>query len=234
MNGVGAMALEHWQKIVDIALKGMAATALAAGGLYVSLQKNSLDKSEKCSAMVAKLYDSTTNEGNLDTLQRKMNQLIHLYELSCEEMPIEEVQFLKANITPRSTHLEFFVADSAGAGTSGGSILPEAFGDSTSAPSLGAIPAIGWVAVGRIGGTYGQINFDNAEPLLARPVQQNAGLILKARWQVNLRENTENTQQGNNSVVRVIDLGECVLITKAQETRGQVWAQVEVTECPPS
>ena len=90
----------------------------------------------------------------------------------------------------------------------------------------------GWVAVGRIGGTFGQINFDGAEPLLQRPPAVTPGMSLAARWTVNLRKSSENVDAGNNPVLRVLQAGECVTPESAEELRGQVWAKVSVSACP--
>lgn len=231
--------------MVDIALKGVATTALAAGGLYVALQKNSFERGEKCSAMVAKLYDSPPNMGNLESRQFKMNRLIEIYGQTCEIMPDKEVQFLMASITAPASSPNLFDASVAATQTTDSET-----GLTPSLPSLDPLPhpkgkpappswltntlATGWVAIGRIGGTYGQINFDDAEALLVRPLPRKSGLVLKARWPVNLRENNENTQLGGNPVLRVLDVGECVQIDSTQEIRGQVWAKVQVTECPAS
>lgn len=223
-----AMALETWQKLSDIALKGVAASAIAAGSVYLAFQKNQLDWGETCSAMYVKLYDAPRADAGaaLEAVQGKVNKLVELYEKTCGALDRTKHQFLLANVPspppPGNTgfDLDFDVW---------GQVRPQSTRPVNPAPPAATS---GWVAVGKTGGTFGQINFDGAEGLLRRPPEVASGTTLTARWTVNLRMSNEDVEGGNNPVTRVLQAGECVEPKAAQELRGQVWAEVVVTPCP--
>jgi hypothetical protein len=99
-------------------------------------------------------------------------------------------------------------------------------------------PAIeGFVALGRtLPTSFAQVNFDdaaNGAPSIVNGSPPTPGAILKARWSVNLRENTTITTGGRNPILAVIGEGECVKVSgEPQALRGQFWAAVNRTECP--
>jgi hypothetical protein len=56
--------------------------------------------------------------------------------------------------------------------------------------------------------------------------------VLKARWSVYLRANTQNTDTGGNPILGLIKEGDCVKVISAfPGTRGQTWAAVRLTAC---
>ncbi len=240
------MALENLQKVADVLLKGVAATAIAAGGLYVSLNKNRLDQGSVCLNMSEKLYAPMDDSLSLERKQHRLGLLIDKYNETCTELSASETDFLMNSLAPIQI-----------AAAAGPAIFPTPdpappsepptirFRRRTSMlpnsdPSDQMIIAnpqadlgnTGWVAVGRVGGTYGQINFDNAESLLVHPLPSSVKKILKARWSVNVRTNTSNTQLGANPLKATLDAGDCVESSALQEVRGQVWTNAKVVNCP--
>jgi hypothetical protein len=230
------MAIDTWQKIVDIALKGVAASAIAAGGVYVALQKNQLDHGEKCSNLLQNLYkvSGEASGAQLEALQAKVKKLIALYGETCG--PLEEPiqQSLVASIQPPAPPVKTVTLDpkfDPKFNFPMGDILSKSITPTIPIP-VETPASTGWVAVGRIGGSFGQINFDGTEKLLQRPPATAPDMVLTARWSVNLRTSSQNTEAGNNPVLRVLQPGECVKPLSAEELRGQVWARVEVVACP--
>lgn len=125
---------------------------------------------------------------------------ISLYESQCDEMPeeIKKLIFSTAAVAEESI--------------------------ATDPAVLAGNLAEGFVAVGRLGtDRYADQNFD----ILGAAGLPVPGAVLRARWQVNLRTNLNNTESGNNPVVRTIQPGECVRVKEeGKEIRGQTWAKV--------
>jgi hypothetical protein len=90
----------------------------------------------------------------------------------------------------------------------------------------------GYVAVGSIG-KEGFRNFS----IVSQPVGSDANIIvpqalLKARWSVYLRSNTENTETDRNPIRGIIQENHCVqVLTPYPGIRGQTWAAVKLVEC---
>lgn len=224
------MSIEYFQKIADLLLKGVGATAIAAGGLYVSLNKNRLDQSSACIGMSEKLYMPVEASLSLEQKQRRMSLLIDRYNDACTTLSDNETDFLMNSLQP--------VKDAtSGNGsppiTGTGTSVPQAIILPTDEEPLALSPPVagGWVVVGRVGGSYGQINFDGADKLLTRPLSGAEAQVLKARWPVNLRANTSNTKLGENKVLAVVEAGECVSSGPLVETRGQVWTRGKLVDC---
>jgi hypothetical protein len=58
------------------------------------------------------------------------------------------------------------------------------------------------------------------------------GTVLKSRWAVYLRANTENTTSGGNPILGLIKEGGCVeSLESFPNTRGQTWAAVRLVDC---
>jgi hypothetical protein len=56
--------------------------------------------------------------------------------------------------------------------------------------------------------------------------------LLKAKWSVYLRSNTENTETGNNAIRGLIQQNNCVRVLKPYPgIRGQTWAAVKLAAC---
>lgn len=236
------MALEDLQKIVDLMLKGVAATAIAAGGLYVSLTKNRLDQGAACLNMSEKLYAPMDATVSLERKQHRMSLLIDKYNETCGQLSASETDFLMNSLSPTQLavaesaavvpHIKAMGADSI---IQPKVLLPAANNAEPLAPmdQQADLGNSGWVAVGRINGTYGQINFDNADELLVHPLPQGIKKVLKARWSVNLRDNTTNTKLGANPVKKTLDAGDCIEAGALEEVRGQIWTNANVTNCLP-
>lgn len=105
-------------------------------------------------------------------------------------------------------------------------------------PASGALPpGEGFVALGRpTTEVYAQVNFDRTDgrPATGDGTVPANGEVLRARWEVNLRANTDLTTSGRNPPVGLIHPGQCVALRAAPvELRGQLWAQVATVDCPP-
>ena len=94
----------------------------------------------------------------------------------------------------------------------------------------------GFVALGRVTtGVYAQVNFDrlDGQPATGDGAAPPAGTVLRARWEVNLRENTSVTTAGANPILGMIDKDECIRLSAPPEVqRGQFWARVARVACP--
>lgn len=121
--------------------------------------------------------------------------------------------------------------------------------DDTTAVSAGngSPSSQGFVAVGRaLPNAFSDVNFDawDGESWKSAVsedgvVAYSNGTILRARWSVNLRENTKSTVSGENPKIGLVGEGGCVKVTSPinkngspQELRGQYWAEVKVADCP--
>jgi hypothetical protein len=89
----------------------------------------------------------------------------------------------------------------------------------------------GYVAVGSLG-KEGFRNFS----IVSQPVGSDTSIVaqtlLKARWSVYLRSNTENTETGRNAIRGIIEENKCARVLKPYPgIRGQTWAAVKLAEC---
>jgi hypothetical protein len=93
----------------------------------------------------------------------------------------------------------------------------------------------GWVAVGKPGSPhYADVNFEIPHEDLVGESKIRPGAIIRARWSVNLRKNTHNTEAhaGLNEIVGVIQAGACARVLKSEPNiRSQTWASIEVVPC---
>lgn len=100
---------------------------------------------------------------------------------------------------------------------------------------LAALPQVGFVALGRAKtDVYAQINFDRLDgtPATGDGTAPALGDKLRARWEVNLRRNTDATTGGGNPVTGLIVTGQCVeVLGPPEERRTQFWALVKPVDC---
>jgi hypothetical protein len=221
------MAIEVYQKVADILLKSVAATAIAAGGLYVSLNKNKLDEGSICLSMSEKLYGNSDDSAPLERRQRRMANLIDRYNDACTNLSENETEFLMNSLgAAKTAELE-----QPSLPTDPRIIGHDSASGKNENERQAEVGSVGWMAIGRIGGSYGQVNFDQAESILRRPLPSKFVVRIKARWPVNVRDNTGNTQQRGNAVRFVLDAGDCVEAGDLTEVRGQVWTLGKVANC---
>jgi hypothetical protein len=101
--------------------------------------------------------------------------------------------------------------------------------------SLGDLPKVGFVALGRaLTDVYAQVNFDRLDgsPATGDGTAPAQGEKLRARWEVNLRQNTNATTGGQNPVTGLIATGQCVeVLGPPEERRTQFWALVKPVAC---
>lgn len=94
--------------------------------------------------------------------------------------------------------------------------------------------AQGFVSLGRADDDQSS-NFrflDSGEKALKDVEKLQPGVVLIARWSVNLRENSSNTEAGNNPIVSVIQNESCVQQTGEPELlRGSQWVEVKLVHC---
>lgn len=95
-------------------------------------------------------------------------------------------------------------------------------------------PLSGWVALGFVSGNaaYGDVNFvwaTSGKPITTAP---QAGTVLRAKWQVNVRPKV-----GKWDVVSgVLDIGQCFEVEKSQDVSvaslAQAWVKGKAVSCP--
>lgn len=93
--------------------------------------------------------------------------------------------------------------------------------------------ADGFVALGRSTGSKGFANFEylGGTPMVDANVPP--GSVWRSKWSVYLRTNTNNTEEGSNPIIGVINEKTCVRIVETfPNIRGQTWAAVGLTPCP--
>lgn len=92
----------------------------------------------------------------------------------------------------------------------------------------------GFVSLGRVD-DYQSSNFrflDTGEKALKEAERLQPGVVLIARWSVNLRENSSNTEAGSNPILSVIQDENCVELTgKPELLRGSQWVEVKSAQC---
>lgn len=103
------------------------------------------------------------------------------------------------------------------------------------ATTSGSKAAKGWVAVGIFDTErHADLNFDLVVPEGSRRLEND--MIVRARWSVPLRENTDNPdgrESRVNSELGRLPGGECAKVVNFKTAvRGQAWAFVEAAECP--
>jgi len=92
--------------------------------------------------------------------------------------------------------------------------------------------ADGFVALGRSAGAKGFTNFEYAGGTPMGEANVAAGSVWRAKWAVYLRTNTNNTEEGSNPILGVINEKTCVRVIEAfPNIRGQTWAAVGLVPC---
>ncbi len=94
----------------------------------------------------------------------------------------------------------------------------------------------GWVAVGRLEGKRpADLNFEIPSDAVAVDGAIKAGTMIRARWSVNLRKNTDNTEDKEhklNPILGLMQAGQCAKVVKSvAQIRGQTWASIDVVPC---
>jgi hypothetical protein len=222
------MAIEDFQKVADLLLKSVAATAIAAGWLFGSLNKNKLDQGSICLSMSEKLYAPADSSITLERRQKRMSLLIDKYSEACGKLTENETEFLMNSLLPTQAAVVEKPGDDPR--VLGHGLDTDGF-DNIERTAPADLGVSGWVAIGRIDGSFGQVNFDGAQDILRRPLLKMAENVLKARWSVNVRENTSNTKLGTNKVLSVLEAGDCIQSGPLEEVRGQVWTLGKVVNC---
>lgn len=60
-----------------------------------------------------------------------------------------------------------------------------------------------------------------------------ANTIIKSRWSVYLRANTDNTEEGSNAILGLVKEDACLKVLRSfPGVRGQTWAAVKLVDCP--
>ena len=102
-------------------------------------------------------------------------------------------------------------------------------------PSGGPKPSRqGFVSLGRAD-DYQSSNFRilaTGEKALKEPEELQSGVVLISRWSVNLRENSSDTEAGNNPIVSVIQDENCIeLNSEPVVLRGSSWVSATLIPC---
>lgn len=163
--------------------------------------------------------------------------LVQRYASRCEislEQAGEELNSSKAAIevafSERAGKIETPLGTIFAPGVGSGPILPSNLDTSGRSTDAGAYAAIGRAQTD----VFAQVNFERLDgrPATGDGSAPSVGEKLRARWEVNLRENTELTTSGQNPVVGLVTTGQCVeIVGMPEERRGQYWAPVEKVAC---
>jgi hypothetical protein len=91
----------------------------------------------------------------------------------------------------------------------------------------------GWVAVGHLPPKrYADVNFEIPLEAIASDGTIKADTMIRARWSVNLRYNTEAQGHQLKAVIGLIQAGECAKVLRSDAKIGQTWAWIDVVPCP--
>jgi len=95
--------------------------------------------------------------------------------------------------------------------------------------------ADGWVAVGQPRSKqHADLNFEIPQSAITGDGRIRLDTIIRARWSVNLRKNTLNTEAhgGLNEIIGLIPAGACAKVVKSEANiRSQTWALIDVVPC---
>lgn len=193
------------QKLTDIVLKGVIATALAIGTFLITRDKSLIDQQKGCDDLFVSLLNYVTANELNDRTERILNHRIDRYPAACGTLKDDVVTSLRLSWKePRRTDPPAGVPDAA--------------------------PATSWVAVSRIpANNFSDTNFDRLDK--PNGALNETGAVLQARWQINLREKNTPVATGDNRVVGMLLPGDCVRVLEGVSGRLNAWAKVERTRC---
>ena len=204
------MNFETISKVIDFLLKTCLTAFLSFATFTLAVDKSVLDRGKTCSELATKVFEVAAKDTtNIERTRIHVNLLIGYSDEACQRFSkslIKEVMKL-LDETPQEKV-------------------------STSSTDTPSINLTGWAVLGKIGGTYGQINFDNLEAVLVPTIGSTEGKIFKARWSVNVRQTNRPIQDPTNKVVGMLREGDCIKAKNPQLVRGNVWAEVEEVICP--
>lgn len=93
-------------------------------------------------------------------------------------------------------------------------------------------PFDGYVAIGNPRGKYNFYREGTSQPPFSEGFVIDKGAKLQTRWAVNIRENTSDTEKGENAIVDTLPLGACVATTEESlKIRDQSWSKVKIVDC---
>lgn len=151
-----------------------------------------------------------------------------------QKCDIDRDKFLRLLSELASRTVEAKMAERAGSNIPK---TPGAGPSSGSATQKAIVGIDGWVAFGyRSPTAYSETNFDLVSKVshaAGEPADIPAvGSIVKARWQVNVRQAAADW----NNVTAVVQIGQCLKVEDARVlsagNRFQIWTKVKSTECP--
>ena len=197
--------MEFLQKFVDIVLKGVIATALAAGTFLITRDKSLIDQQKGCDDLFVSLLNYVTSNELNDRTERILNHRMDRYPSVCGPLRDDLVSSLRLSWKEPPP-----------------SKLPP------SPPNTAA--AESWVAVSRTrSNKYSDVNFDRLDQ--PNGTLNQPGAVLQARWQINLREKNTPVATGDNPVVGMLVPGDCVKVVEGISGQLNVWAKVVRTQC---
>jgi hypothetical protein len=216
--------------------KFLAAFVVTAGGaftMYSNWDQMIGQKAANCENKRQALFKPRDTNSDLDLLQEALASDISTYENSCDvKVADKTVRVLFNSIKPK----ELRVATNKSPTVETDMLADDQTNvfdkDPAEDLNLPKTPELaGWVALGRVGGTFGQINFDGIDLSTLPNVPTSFSKPIKARWAVNLRTNPNHIKLGNNPIVDTLQDGDCVLPKVTQLLKGQIWALVSVVDC---
>ena len=200
--------LEKAEKIANIFSAGVLAVIVAAFSLGLGLRQDHRDEDSFCVGFLEHYENALARSS-----ERGSDAIIQRYSSRCNVAPMIATQRVK----------EF-------------QALAELNAEEPRQTAADTSTGDGHVAIGRLEPRkFSDLNFDLAAPAgeISRPGDLPAGTVLKARWSVNLRENTKLTTSGENPIVGLVQQGACVQLAAAPvAARGQAWSTVNLVNCP--
>ncbi len=233
------MSIDAIAKIVDIALKGVVATVLSAGTIYLTLNRDNLARVNTCTTMIDAISKNIGRNPNAS--EPIIRQAAVQYSEVCGG-EVEDIIKLTSSAVSTAGRLEEPTRQAPGQpatslalpGVPGGfviqSVPPAGGGTPTPVTSISS----GWVALGKVSPSrFSDTNFNQGD---GRPVGVGGstaqGSIVQSRWSVNLR-----SQPGvSGSPLTTLPAGACVRIksTPLRTIDTMVWAEVEAASCATS
>ncbi len=236
----------------DFLIKFLPALLGAAVGALVALwgaqradEKQRFDLSALCAPMLERLVDRFADkpvqvrelEGRLNLLPpecaSKRQDVFNLVTLVAQVQE-NQPEAVRPQALQPNYHSSIISGVGGGGGGGGAGGTGGAGGAGGSADSVDRTPAAAWVAVGFLGpkGSPGDVNFVSAATGATITSPPEAGAVLRAKWQVNVRPGLADWTR----VQDVLRIGQCFEVAESRTVQAggqpQTWARGEAVSCP--
>ena len=215
------MTLDEWQKVTDIAVKGIAAVGIAGLTLWFTAERFEADKSKLCTESIDRTFEMVIKNKFSESYKAMLDWRIKVHEGVCGALDKKMIDMLNNAFQPPALLADIPAGPKLSAGASKANSIPA----KTNAAN------VQWVAFSRRNDlSYSAINFDVAQGEKSRPTA--TGNILSARWFVNIRPKNTPVTNGDNPVVGQINGGECVVVVEHVSGELNEWIKISRSACP--